>query len=454
MFFYNELDAEASQNDPGTSDSHFNNVSLLLKMDSDFSDSSNNNLTVNTYGNATISTTESKYGGGSAYFDGSGDYALIPSDTAYAMDTQDFTIEFWYQPLAFANNPGALVNYANTWTTNRWAIHAPHVGFGSGFSFWVNNYSNNSPILQQTSALQVGVWTHLALTRKGNTWQMFINGVLEASNNSSISLDGGIGGDGLYIGVNFVNGLQRYANAYIDDLRITKGVARYSFNFDPPGAHTTTEQYYNNVSLLLSLDSDFSDSSINNINVTTAGNTTISSADSKYGGASAYLDGSGDGIVVTDSSFANFGTDDFTIETWVNMTSDAGQGVIFEARSAQAYELIWYIDPATNKLGFIPNNHGTTRLTSVNTISRNTWHHLVVTRENGTVSFFIDGVKDLATAYYPNSIYQTRTDVRIGQLVDNGFTTGFKGYIDDFRVTKGVARYTANFTPPDSLPTS
>ncbi len=348
MFFYNEND---ENNDGGamlgseTTDPYFSNVSLLLPMDSDFSDSSTYNHSVTVAGDTAISSTQSKYGGASGYFDGSGDYLRYAHDASLNLnDATEFTVEAW------------------VYHTGNYSLYRPILSkrIYQGviqWQFYLNKTSGdlrfyNGSAHSFGTTVPANQWVHLAFVGTGgNTITAYMDGVAVGS----ISAWANAGSNDLLVG-HVLNSPTEFWSGYIDDVRITKGVARYSSSFALPEAHTTTEQHYNNVSLLLSLDSDFSDSSNNNISVTTVGNTTISSTESKYGGASAYLDGSGDGIVVTDNNFANFGTDDFTIETWVNLASDATQAPIFEARSAQAYELIWYIDPATNKLVLIPNN--------------------------------------------------------------------------------------------------
>jgi hypothetical protein len=201
---------------------------------------------IETLGNAQLSTAVKKYNNSSLYFDGTGDYLYGAPNINYAMGSGDFTIEFWYYPVSQnpAWNPNIMGNYNATWTTNKWALHAPHSVAAGKYSFWVNNYVNNAPILASTSNITNGAWVHLAITRSGSTWRMFVNGTIEATTTSSVALDGGTAAsmDGFYVGANFYSGEGgRYINAYIDDLRITKGYARYTANFTAPTAALTTK---------------------------------------------------------------------------------------------------------------------------------------------------------------------------------------------------------------------
>jgi hypothetical protein len=197
-----------------------------------------------TLGNAQLSTSVKKYNNSSMYFDGTGDYLYSPPNLNYAMGSGDFTIEFWYYPVTHTNtNPNIMGNYNATWTTNKWAFHAPHATAAGKYSFWVNNYAN-TPMLASTSNVTNGAWVYLTITRSGSTWRMFVNGTIEATATSSAALDGGTAAsmDGLYIGANFYSGEGgRYINAYIDDLRFTKGYARYTSNFTPPTSALITK---------------------------------------------------------------------------------------------------------------------------------------------------------------------------------------------------------------------
>ena len=86
-----------------TTDEYFSDVGVLLHGDGTngstaIVDSSTNNHTVNVNGNAQISTTKSKFGGSSMYFNGSGDYLTIPNNSSFDFGYGDFTIEFWMNP--------------------------------------------------------------------------------------------------------------------------------------------------------------------------------------------------------------------------------------------------------------------------------------------------------------------------------------------------------------------
>lgn len=191
-----------------------------------------NNL--ETVGNAQISTTQSKFGGSSMYFDGTGDYLISRSSPTLAFGSGDFTIESWVYVSAHTNADGVVcANWTGTWSANNWSLHSDHGSANEKFSFWAYNYSTSAPILTSTTTVATGTWYHVAVTRNGNSWRLFINGTQEGSTvTSSAALDNGASWP-VYISGALSN---QVLNGYIDDLRITKGYARYTANFTAPTA--------------------------------------------------------------------------------------------------------------------------------------------------------------------------------------------------------------------------
>ena len=224
---------------PAGGDVNYNDVSLLLLMNGAngstvFTDSSNSDLS-NSFLGVNISTAESKFGGSSAYFDGNGDYLAVASSSGLAFDTADFTFEGWANITTHLNAPKMFTNWnGNPFSINHWSLHIDHPTNSEKVSFWFYNHSGSSPLLVSTSSISTNTWYHIAVTRSGNTFRLFVNGIEEASATSSASIDGGgsfpveIGGDSIVT--------DRYLHGYLDGLRITKNVARYTSNFSVPTA--------------------------------------------------------------------------------------------------------------------------------------------------------------------------------------------------------------------------
>jgi hypothetical protein len=176
-----------------------------------------NNL--ETVGNAQISTAQSKFGGSSMYFDGTGDYLKTPSSPNLGFGTSDFTVECWI----------------NTSTKNivildpRISNIEPGVFFIQSTTGFIGYYDNTVGSLSGTTNVTTGAWFHLAWTRSGTTFRMFVNGTQEYSGTNS----GNFGASRpAVIGASWE--ISAFVNGYIDDLRITKGYARYTSNFSPP----------------------------------------------------------------------------------------------------------------------------------------------------------------------------------------------------------------------------
>jgi hypothetical protein len=203
-----------------------------------------------------------------------------------------------------------------------------------------------------------------------------------------------------------------------------------------------TDIYLDNVSLLLPFDSNFNDNSKNNYSVTLYGNPQISTAQSRYGGSSAYFDG-GSAINIPTSLIQFDAGQNFTVECWVRLSSYGFRGVI----GASTYGTFNITINSSGEVGVSRSNQAQL-IASSTLINLNQWYHIAVTRDNGIIKLFING--QLNGSYTDNTIFSAPSHLQIGHLA-NEFSWWFYGYIDDFRITKGIARYTSNFTPPEKL---
>ena len=206
-----------------------------------------------------------------------------------------------------------------------------------------------------------------------------------------------------------------------------------------------TDPDFANVSLLLHGDgtngsTNILDSSLSSKTVTAFGNAQISTAQSKFGGASIAFDGSGDSLSSPSSVDFDFGLDDFTLELWVRFN-----GVGFQQIIASRYQIwtsavqFYLILNSASKINCWMGNGVPLAFSSTSTFAANTWYHIAITRFSNTTRLFVNGQQE-ASSSVTASLTSTQP------LVIGGGS--LNGYIDDFRITKGVARYTANFTPP------
>ena len=211
---------------------------------------------------------------------------------------------------------------------------------------------------------------------------------------------------------------------------------------------TTGDAYYPQVSALLHFDGTngstvITDNSKNNLYVTASNGAFISTVQSKFGGASVFLDGTNDYLVSQTTPMLTFGTNDLTVELWIYQT----------VSSVSAYKALvgddvyssvggWILYSYNNQLNLWKG--GTEIISPSGTLTLNSWNHIVWTRASGNNRIFINGTQVGSTV--SDSTNYVSSVIYIGASKTN--TLNFAGYIDELRITNGYARYTSNFTPP------
>ncbi|MDP1956269.1 MAG: LamG-like jellyroll fold domain-containing protein [Polaromonas sp.] len=213
---------------------------------------------------------------------------------------------------------------------------------------------------------------------------------------------------------------------------------------------------FDHVTLLLHGDGSdqstvFPDASASRKTLSVGGGVKTSVAQSKFGGSSIVFDGSRDYLTLPFTPDLNMGANNFTIEMWIYKVANNPNGSILLGVEGDSKSGV--------KIGFDPSGN---ILTSAWTdpaydawypgagpaIANGAWKHIALVRSGGTVTRYVDGV---GTVLVANLAAIPLVDAHTNQVVGGqGFAIdrGFNGYIDDLRITKGVARYTANFTPP------
>jgi hypothetical protein len=219
-----------------------------------------------------------------------------------------------------------------------------------------------------------------------------------------------------------------------------------------------TDPYFSYVTLLVGAEgadasTSFLDESAQNHALTAGGNAQIDTADFKFGASSYLGDGSGDSVVVGNpNQYANFDfrTGDFTIEAWVNGTLHAtnNKGIIGRGPTVSDNSSFYFYMGTTGLPTFWCRNG--VKVQGAASISANGWHHVAVTRNSVTTRMFVDGVvADTQVDVSAYDITATTTDqTYIGSLPTDLTTRSWNGWIDEVRVTNGIARYIGNFTPP------
>lgn len=186
----------------------------------------------------------------------------------------------------------------------------------------------------------------------------------------------------------------------------------------------------------------------------------ISAGQSRFGGSSLSSNNTAGARISTPShSDFNMGVGDFTVECWVYMVArnPSNLEVFIERRSTTGYYgFSLSIDQGTGcPLFGITNSTPTTfKAQSATALPAGQWVHLAGVKSGSNITLYVNGTS-AATAAVSGSNYSTTDPINIFGTSDGDTRFKFNGYLDDVRITKGVARYTANFTPPtEAFPNS
>lgn len=391
-------------------------------------------------------------GAGSGYTGTNAMYGTV--DTIYCLET-------WVKFNNFtANNP--IVFALGNSSTVRIAVRRSTGGYLTA------TYGSNTAFITGSTTLNTGQWYHVALTSDGTDIRLFLDGVSQGSigysttyalafNNSNRLV---IGGD------YWASGSNQYLNGYLDDIRLTFGYARYTADFTAPtAAHDTSldsdhDVWFDNVSVLGHFEGTNGDTSftVNSMTFTRTNTAKISSTDKKYGSTSIWGDGNKDRFVYSSGGtpstafeLAN-SSQDFTVEAWVlRESSNGGSGnrYFIDTRSSSS-DNGWtiYTDASGNVVFFTANS---ARATASGLASMDVWAHIAVCRRGGQMRLFYNGTQHTtSTASYTTACNAPGT-VKFGVLSDV-FNTDWPGYIDEFRITKGVARYATSFSVTKAIP--
>lgn len=195
----------------------------------------------------------------------------------------------------------------------------------------------------------------------------------------------------------------------------------------------------------------FTDSSTAAHSMTANGNAQVDTAQSKFGGASLLLDGSGDSVTSTDSADWDFGTGDFTIDFWVRFNTSPSDYAPFDIGNGRLGNGVMMSFATSTIVEHWISGSKKTNIT-VSSISTGTWYHFAYVRTGSQIRLFMDGTQQGSDIADSTNITGSTEGATVGARTSS--VNGIDGWLDEFRVSKGIARWTTTFTPPTSEYTS
>ena len=295
-------------------DTHFSKVTALFNFDGSDGDTttsgldaSNKNLTVSYSSGDQLSNTQKKFGATSLYV---ADNVTLSSSDGFNMGTGDFTIEAWYYFTSFSNSFGHYDQWAGS-STGAGNVQMWNSTSAQGKIKWYYNGSSN---FTSSTTMSTGQWYHVAYVRESGTLKMYFNGTVDSNTQSYSSQFGKTGT--VYLGDQHAGGggAPQY---YIDDLRVTKGLARYTSNFTAPTTAHLTSAGDSLKNIVVNEDAD-------GIIIGTSGISTarIAKAWAEFDGSGVTLNAS-----YNVSSITDHGNRDYTINFSTAMT-DANYSIV------------------------------------------------------------------------------------------------------------------------------
>ncbi len=188
---------------------------------------------------------------------------------------------------------------------------------------------------------------------------------------------------------------------------------------------------------------------------TAAGNAQIDTAAYKFGGASLLCDGTGDWVSTSDHADFSLGSGDFTIDCWFNVSAGSGgpKYIAGQANTVPDASSVSFLILRTNANVMEANVYaagvptGITGTTQFTNATNTGWHHLAFVRTGNTLKLFIDGVQEGSSTTFSGTVTNSANALAVGAAGEHT-SNPWEGWIDEFRISVGIARWTTTFSPP------
>jgi len=435
---------------PEVNDSY---TKLMLHFDgadasTTFTDSSLTGRTMTAVGTAQLDTAKHKFQTASGLFDGNSDYLTTPDSADWNFGTGDFTIDCWvrFNNLPTLNLRAPICGQYDD-ANNMWWFGFVTTSGGTSLEIFARNTAGEIyQDYQLIPTITTNVWYHVAVVRNGTTFSLYLNGNL---------LNSGTEADAfpnltsvLYVGWNQYGGNPYYFDGWMDELRISKGIARWTSDFTP------WDIPYGSV-----------------------GSTALEYKFPQIGRSFQFGNGGITYATVADSADWVFGTSPHTIDFWIRWDSitstqisniwmqydgTGGTGGWVDlsvgnlAGDGYCHWGYWHIDDSSRFSMYIP-------AATASAFVADRWYHIAVVRIDTSDSstswrIYIDGVAqtiDRSTggsfvSWGSANFFNIAAVGNIGVDSSDHASNPHYGQIADFRISNGVARWTSNFTPSTS----
>jgi len=439
-----------------TTDQYFPYVPLLLEttttngqQNNTFLDSSTNNFTITRNGTPTQGSVTPYWTSGqwSNYFDAS--KISISYSTATDISSGNFTIEFFvFAPPQSASNVRAIAFFDGA------PALANNIGwdfvFATTNSIYFEFNSGGTGVIGLTSGGLTNSWNHIAVTRSGSTFTIWLNGVSQNTGTSSAT---GNTNSSWATTIGSVTALNTGAcnNVYISNFRILKGTALYSSTFTPPTSPLTA---ITNTAILTCQNNRLIDNSTNAFTISATNTIKIqafqpfspsaSYTTASYGG-SAYFNGSSDYLSLPTNAALTL-SGDFTVEFFIFITATSNNQTIWAAPDAASDRSI-QLDGTTANISYYDG----TALRAFGSTINNTWAYIALSRTGTTVQGFYNGVRGFSVTDSGTLEFSAANLFRRGRTTAGNY---FNGYGSNFRIVKGTGLYSGTTITVPTAPLS
>jgi Concanavalin A-like lectin/glucanases superfamily len=393
-------------------------------------------------------TADSVFGGGCLNFDGLS-YLTVAAHSDFNFGTGDYTVEFFIKASQKAYDMVPLDYYMTGVSSWQFILKA-----AGNITIYEGN--PNATSLTGVRFVADNVWHHIALCRKAGILTLFIDGSVDMWIANTKDHNGTPTYLALGAQVSTRNAAYDFTGK-LDEVRITKGVARYSMlNITPPTepvvSSTCDDPYWDNVVLLMHMEGTHNSNTFKDEKgktLSASGSAVTSTNTSRFGSTAMYTPGTS-GLLGTNHVDLQLQAADFTIEAWVNVSGGSGPRTIFgkaDGSGGQSYYL--YYDVGALVFIYTTDGWSATAQSTVAsvTLTIGNWYHVAVSRIGTVIYLFLDGVL-VATKTGVPSWFNSAAPFRVGREGISGYEYYWVGYIDELRVTKGVGRYNATFSVP------